>query len=120
MNKNLLFGIAILICAILGLIKGIFDRATAVHVTGKVIDYLYDNRNDVYFKILQFQYNGQEMKMKAANGSAKQKGAIGEELQLLYNPKNQKYVNIAGDNKDIIIFSVLIVCGALMIYLGLK
>lgn len=59
---------------------------------------------------MQFQYNGQDMKLRAANGGNKKLNQ-NDPVEIIYRLGKAKYVNIAGDNKDVVIAVGITVCG---------
>lgn len=59
---------------------------------------------------MQFQYNGQDMKLLAANGGNKKLNR-NDPVEIIYRLGKAKYVNIVGDNKDVVIAVGITVCG---------
>lgn len=100
-NWKLIGGAILAVVAILMVIKGIYDRATAIRIAGEIVEFSR-NPQGYYFPIVTFMYKGQILNMPLANGSSTPKGNVGDQVIVLYNPKNIKNVNIAGNYTDII------------------
>ena len=107
MDKQFLFEVAVLVAGILCLLKGYLDRK-GEKLSGVVSGFV--NMDGYDFPMIRFQYNGQELEARAANG---------DKVDIVYRPSKAKYVNILGDNHDIYISVALIVCGLVMVILRL-
>ena len=110
LDMDLLFGIACFVAGILCMIKVIYERKTAIRLQGEISGYSQDGQGN-YFPLVGFHYQGQDLTIPGANGSSKPKYEVGTEVEVLYRPSNQKYVNIAGSNRDIVYSIVFLVCG---------
>ena len=110
MSKDLLFGIACIVAGIACLIKVIYERKTAVHLQGEISGYSQDGKGN-YYPLVDFHYQGQDLTIPGANGSGKPKYEVGTAVEVLYRPSNQKYVNIAGSNSDIVYSIIFFVAG---------
>ncbi len=110
LDMDLLFGIVCGIAGIVWLIKGSYDRKTAIRLPGEIKDYSQDGQGN-YFPLIGFHYQGQDLTLSAANGSSKPKYEVGTAVEVLYRPSNQKYVNIVGSNRDLVYSVVFLVCG---------
>lgn len=88
MDKQFLFEVAVLVAGILCLLKGYLDRK-GEKLSGVVSGFV--NMDGYDFPMIRFQYNGQELEARAANG----------------------------DNHDIYISVALIACGLVMVILRL-
>ena len=118
MNKELLFALAVFVAGILCLIKVYIDRK-GEKLSGVVSGFV---NNDGYdFPMIRFQYNGQELEARAANGGNKKTAKLveGDRVDIIYRPGKAKYVNIVGDNHDIITAVVLTVGGLELVILNL-
>lgn len=111
------FAIMVILAGVLCIVKCIYDRKGAVRLQGTVTGFV-QNEYGIYFPVITFTYQGQELSMRAANGNKKPKGQEGDSAEVLYRPKNQKYVHLAGNNHDIVVAAALLVLGFL--YLVLK
>lgn len=118
LDMDLLFGIACGIVGIVWLIKGSYDRKTAIRLPGEIKDYSRDGQGN-YFPLIGFHYQGQDLTLSAANGSRKPKYEVGTAVEVLYRPSNQKYVNIAGSNRDLVYSVIFLVCGIGMVICNL-
>lgn len=107
-----IMGPVALVAGLLCLIKVIYERKNSVKVPGKIVNFVVENGN--YFPVIAFVYNGEQKAIKGANGSASQKGNVGDDCEVLYRPGNEKYVNLTGSNIDIIISVGLVICGAIL------
>lgn len=118
MDKQFLFEVAVLVAGILCLLKGYLDRK-GEKLSGVVSGFV--NMDGYDFPMIRFQYNGQELEARAANGDKgnKMKHKEGDRVDIVYRPSKAKYVNILGDNHDIYILVALIVCGLVMVILRL-
>lgn len=115
MDRNTLFGIVAFIAGVLCMIKAVAERKTAIRLAGKITGFMQRDGN--YFPVIGFSYEGNEYSIPAANGAKQPKGNVGDEVEVLYRPKNQKYVNLVGSNTDIILSVVFLVGGAALIVL---
>ncbi|NSE51574.1 hypothetical protein G4313_00740 [Coprococcus eutactus] len=104
---NWWFIIGVTVAGILCLIKVIVDRQ-GKKLPGTITDFV--NENGVDFPVVQFQYNGQDMKLLAANGGNKKLNR-NDPVEIIYRLGKAKYVNIVGDNKDVVIAVGITVCG---------
>lgn len=115
-NDRTMFGFLAFVAGILCLIKVVYERKTSIRIDGVISSFAQNSGN--YFPVVTFNYEGEELTMRAANGGSKPKGNVGDSVVVLYRPKNQKYVNLVGSNGDITVAVVLIVLGALLLILG--
>ncbi len=83
-------------------------------VMARVTDYICPK--GAYIPIMEFEYEGQIMNIKAKNGWKKQKYDIGSELEIYYIPGNENEVKIVHDYSDIIMMAVFLICGAVIFY----
>lgn len=116
-NDNVLFGFMAFVAGIICLIKVMYERKTSLRIDGVISSFAQNSGN--YFPVVTFTYEGNEYTMRAANGGSKPKGNVGDAVEVLYRPKNQKYVNLTGSNGDIMVAVVLIVLGAALLAIGL-
>lgn len=116
-NESSVIGILTLIAGIVYFSKAIYERKSAIKIDG-VISSFAEKAGD-YFPMVTFQYEGNEYTMRGVNGGSKRKGNVGDKVEVYYRPKNQKYVNLAGSNGDIVVAVVLLVLGAVLCVLGL-
>lgn len=97
---ELILGIVLAIVSLGLIIKSLYDRKTGFRCKGVIVGFSKGER-DVQFPIFLFTYEGEEYRISSLNGSKKPKKGIGAETEIIYKPKNQKYVIEVGDYKDI-------------------
>lgn len=83
-------------------IKGIVDRVRAIKLQGTIVDYVRES-NNYYYPLVEFEYEGQRIRMSTSEGSNAPKNNIGKEIKILYSPNNGKYVMVSGQIGDILI-----------------
>lgn len=59
------------------------------------------------------------MTKRAANADTKNKLSEGDSVEIICRSENAKYVNIVGDNLDIVICAVLLVLGIILVVLSI-
>lgn len=106
------------VAGVICMAKVIYERKTGIKIKGKIIGFTRDARGN-YYPMTEFTYENETYHISGANGSSKPKGKEGDEVEILYRPSNQKYVNIIGSNLDIVISVILMVCGAVMLIIKL-
>lgn len=116
-NKNLDFAVMVILAGVFCLVKSIYDRTGAVRLQGTINTFTQNNYG-IYFPVVTFTYQGQELSMRTANGGKKPKGQVGDTAEILFRQKNQKYVHLAGSIYDIIFSVTLFVLG--LVLLGLE
>lgn len=109
-------GIFVVVVSIFYLIKAIYDRMTAIVLDGEVVGFTQNQRDGGYYKMIKFTYQGEELTMSSISGSKTPKGNVGDQVVVLYNPKNQKNVNIKGDYTEFIVIAAAIFIGVLFIF----
>ena len=118
-NWELLGGVVFIIMGTVLLIKCLIDRKISVRIPGEIVDFVY-SQEGVYFPMISFTYEGEELCMKCGNGDKKKKAQVGDSVIVLYNPRNHKYVNVAGNYTDIITCIMVILLGILFVYSELR
>lgn len=109
-DDDFMFGLVVFILGLVGLIKSLVDRKTAIRLSGKVVKSFTD-KYGVYFPIISFYYEDQEYNIQGSIGSKKPKYVEGQDVEIFFKPKNQKNVMVVGNNYDIFFFLVLAICG---------
>lgn len=99
-NWNLLFGVILAVISIGLMVKCFYERKTGFRCKGMIVDFSKEE-NGVLFPVVKFIYGGEEYCISTLNGSKKPKKGIGAETEIIYVPKNQKYVIEVGDYKDV-------------------
>lgn len=108
-NFDFICGVLFIIMGIVYLVKTLITRKNAIRLSGEIIDFIWEK--NACYPLIRFTYKGEEIKMQGGNGSSKPKGNVGEQVTVLYNPKELRYVNIVGNNNDIWVLAILVVFG---------
>lgn len=116
MDNDLLFGLAVLMVGIICILKGIIDRKRATRLSATITGVI--QRDGYFFLLVTFQYEGEEHSAYTGNGSRHLKENIGDQVEIYFRPNKRKYVNMVGNNTDIIFSLAFIVLGALWILVG--
>ena len=117
MRSNLLFGLAALIGGALGLGKGLLIDRKGEKFMANVDSFVMQNGNK--FPVVKFDYHGKEITMRAANADTRNKLSEGDEVEIICRSENAQYVNIVGDNLDIVFSAVLLVLGIILVVLSI-
>ena len=117
-NWNLIFGIVLAAVAIGMIVKSAYDRKKGIRCKGVIVGFSKGER-DYLFPVVQFTYEGEEYCISTMNGSKKPKKGVGSEMEILYLPKNQKYVIEVGNYNDIWVSLACAVAGIALILSGL-
>ncbi|MCQ2502689.1 MAG: DUF3592 domain-containing protein [Saccharofermentans sp.] len=110
-------GLAI-ICGVYLLIKGISDRKKGISVPAELIS--FQQEGNATYPLYQFTYEGQEYRITssvAVDNPGKYKHQIGDTVTVIFNPKNEKYVDEAGSYTDII-YAVISLALGLVVVIG--
>lgn len=99
-NWNLLFGVILIVVSIGLMVKCFYERKTGFRCKGVIVDFSRGEKG-VLFPVVKFNYGGEEYCISTLNGSKKPKKGIGTETEIIFVPKNQKYVIEVGDYKDV-------------------
>lgn len=86
-------------------------------INGVVKDYISPQGS--FIPIMEFEYEGQLMTMKAKNGFKNKKYEIGTEIEIYYIPGYDKEVKIMSDYTDIFYLVVFLVLGIVMVVCSL-
>lgn len=114
-NWRSICGVIIILVGIIFFIKTLIDRKTSVKLAGEIVDAKID-ANGVYFPLIKFVYEGEELCMQGASGDRNPKWNVGDKLNVLYTPKNTKWVNVEGNYGDVIGALAAVVLGLLIIF----
>lgn len=112
MNKLLYWGIALLVCGIIGLVKGIFIDRKGVHYRATVQGFVVEDGNR--FPVLSFVVNGNEVTMRGGNADSKNKYREGDQVEIICRSTSARYVNIVGENFDIMLCAAMLALGILV------
>ena len=99
-QKRIIISLIIAVLLIYQAIKIIKIRKR-IPLKGVIAGHSKDNLGNI-FAIVQFTYEGNEYNILSSIGHDKEKFLKGEEVDIYYDPKNHKYVNIAKEKGDII------------------
>ena len=99
-NWDLIFGVLLVVVSIGLTVKAAYERKTGVRCKGVIAGFSKGDRGYL-FPVVKFTYEGEEYCMSTLNGSKKPKKEIGEETEVIYRPKNQKYVIEIGNYSDV-------------------
>lgn len=101
------------------------EKNCTVKTNGKVIDIVKEKSNDTqgytYYFHPVFEYNIGELKFvkKSSIGTSEQKYAIGQDVEILYNPENYHEYYVVGDNKQKRLAIIFTIVGIIVIIISI-
>lgn len=112
-----MFGLSALLGGVLGLGKGLLIDRKGEKFMANVDSFVMQNGNK--FPVVKFDYHGKEITMRVANADTRNKLSEGDDVEIICRSENAKYVNIVGDNLDIVFSAVLLVLGIILVVISI-
>jgi hypothetical protein len=117
---NFWFAALCLIASTVIFTKRIFLHFKGTRLTATVVE-IEPGRGGAWFPVVEFEYEGQKMKMSTGVGTGKEKIEIGKTYDIIYHPSFKKYVIQVGNKKDILFgFGILLGGAALLVIFLLR
>ena len=116
MRDLILGGIAVFL-GIYVLVKAIISRTKGKHIPAVLID--FRDENNTHYPLFKFTYEGEEYTLTGGNpvkDPNKYKHQVGDNVNVIFNPKNRKYVDVEGSYLDIVMAVGALLLGAFLLY----
>ncbi len=97
---DLIFGVLLAVISLGLIVKATYERKTGFRCKGTIVGFSKGEKGAL-FPVVQFTYGGETYSMSTMNGSKKPKKGVGTETEVIYCPKNQKYVIEVGNYSDV-------------------
>ena len=96
--------------------KKIASAKNGISITAELVGFATEK--DAQYPLFKFTYEGQEISMTGGmpvSNPSKYKYSVGDSVSIKYSPKNTRYVDVVGENSDLLYAAGSIVLGAILI-----
>ncbi len=114
----LIFGGLLVFTGFYLIIKGIFARKKGEHIPARFVGFSNEKGNS--YPLFNFKYNGEDLTISGAvpvERPDSYKHEVGDTVNIIYVPGNNKYVDIEGSYTDFLWAVGSILVGAVLIFL---
>jgi len=102
------------------IIKCLISRKKGIHLEGQLIG--FKEENGTKYPLFKFNYEGETLELTGGVPAdpAKFKHEVGENVNIIFNPSNRKFVDIEGSKTEYLYGIGSIVLGAILAIVQLK
>ena len=115
---KLIFGGLLVFTGFYLIIKGIMSRKKGEHIPARLVG--FSDERGTHYPLFNFQYNGEDLTISGGFSVDKPdtyKYQIGDTVNIIYVPGNNKYVDIEGSFADFLWGVGSILAGAVFVFL---
>ena len=115
-----IFGGILIFAGFYLIIKCLFSRKKGIHMEAQLVGF-QEERGTTY-PLFKFTHEGEELTLSGGVSAdpAKFKYEVGENVRIIFNPSNRKFVDIEGSKTEYLYGIASIVLGAILAYFQLK
>lgn len=116
----LIFGGLLIFTGFYLIIKCIVSRRKGIHMDAQLVG--YEQGRDAQYPVFRFNYEGEELQLPGGVPADpnKFKYEIGENVRIIFNPSNRKFVDLEGSVTEYLYGIGSIVLGAILVIAQLK
>ncbi len=113
---DLILGGVLAFAGVYLLVKSVIARVKGIKIEGELVG--FSNENGTTYPTFKFTYEGEEYTLssgQSARKPEKYKHSVGDKVTISFNPSNKKYVDVPGENQDILYGIASLILGGLLL-----